>query len=85
MGEHGPHTLLFVCACCEREVRDYPTGRSGRDRAIPPVCRYCERTAWRSKVMAGAFMDRRIAMQIGALAESLCAEANWRRYGHGPA
>lgn len=69
-------TLLFRCAICEREARDYPN-RNGRERHLSPVCRVCE---WRwtertRKPLGGAFMDRRKAMQIAALAEALHSAA----------
>ena len=65
-------TLLFHCAICEREIRDYPN-RNGRDRHLQPVCRFCE-SQWNErvgKIHTGAFMDRRKAMQINALAAAL--------------
>lgn len=70
------NTLLFVCALCQREVRDYPN-RNGRDRALEPICRYCE-GAYTQRIGGlknGAFMDRRKARQIAALAEALGGEA----------
>ncbi len=77
-------TLLFVCAICEREIRDW-TGRNGRDRHVAPVCRLCE-DRWAGAVpKAGAFMDRRKAAQVSALANALNGKAHaldWEaRYG----
>lgn len=76
-------TLLFNCAICEREIRDYPH-RSGRDRHLEPICLRCERewTERTGKPKDGALMDRRKALQILALSNSLCNAANiidWNR------
>jgi len=70
------HTLLFRCAICEREVRDYPN-RIGRDRHLEPLCLYCEGewTKGKGKIHVGTFMDRRKAMQIHALSEALISKA----------
>lgn len=68
--------ILFRCAICDREIRDYP-GRNGRDRHLAPVCRVCEHY-WTERVgkpAGGSFMDRRKAMQITALAEALHSKA----------
>lgn len=85
----GFNTLLFVCAICEREIRDYPF-RNGRDRHLPPLCRGCESThtySWngRSRELAritdGSPMDRRKAKQVFALSDALHSEAatlNWK-------
>lgn len=78
-------TLLFTCAICEREIRDYPK-RKGRYRQVAPICSYCQQV-WAKEPGHGAFMDRRIAAQIGALASRLATlaykkehpiPANWR-------
>lgn len=78
-------TLLFTCAICEREIRDYPK-RTGRYRQIAPICAYCMKV-WAVEPGHGAFMDRRIAAQIGAVASRLATLAyskanpipsNWR-------
>jgi hypothetical protein len=77
----GPYTFLFVCAVCEREVRDFPC-RNGRDRHLPPLCRYCEGHYSDQAPNGGAFMDRRKAIQISALAEALHGNAGslkWRQ------
>lgn len=68
--------LLFVCAVCGRDVKDY-RGRKGPDAQIAPVCRYCERsyTERVGKPKTGAFMDRRKAMQVMALSEALHSQA----------
>lgn len=72
-------TLLFTCAVCEREVRDWP-GRNGRDRQIAPVCRYCE-SQWPDCVpKAGAFMDRRKAAHLSALANALSGKAHTKQW-----
>lgn len=79
-------TLLFVCAICEREVRDYPD-RNGRERHLAPLCMRCERT-WTERVgksSHGAFMDRRKSSHILALSNALhnaAAIKQWdARYG----
>lgn len=74
-------TLLFTCAICEREVRDYPH-RNAKDRHIEPVCRMCERgwTERSGKPTNGAMMDRRKTMHILALSNALhntAAIKNW--------
>lgn len=75
---------LFDCAICERPVIDYDC-RKGKDRQLPPICRGCERSYSDRSPTAGAFMDRRKATQISALAEALNCAAHaleWRvRYG----
>ncbi|GEL44283.1 hypothetical protein MEX01_48740 [Methylorubrum extorquens] len=72
-------TLLFVCAICEREVRDYPD-RNGRDRHIAPICRGCE-SRWPDRPpQAGAFMDRRKAAHLSALANCLNNTAHIRQW-----
>ncbi|MGX5776954.1 hypothetical protein [Methylorubrum zatmanii] len=77
-------TLLFVCAICEREVRDW-SGRNGRDRHLAPVCRGCESRWSDGPIKAGAFMDRRKAAHLSALANALSGKAHakqWEdRYG----
>lgn len=78
-------TLLFTCAICAREIRDYPK-RTGRYRQVGPICSYCQQV-WSKEPGHGAFMDRRIAAQISALASVMSCEAynkanpipqNWR-------
>lgn len=68
----GFDTLLFVCAICERDVRDWP-GRKGRDRHLDPICRMCERewTERTGKPNGGTMMDRRKALHVLALANCL--------------
>lgn len=73
------YKLLFVCAICERDVRDYPD-RNGRDRQMAPVCRYCERHYGSGAPQHGAFMDRRKAVQISALANALNANAHIKKW-----
>ena len=65
-------TLLFQCAICERDIKDFPD-RNGRDRHLDPLCRACERT-WTErtgKPQAGSMMDRRKAMHVLALANAI--------------
>lgn len=65
-------TLLFHCAICEREIRDFPN-RNGRDRHLEPLCRMCEHT-WTEGTghpNDGAMMDRRKALQVLALSNAL--------------
>jgi hypothetical protein len=74
-------TLLFRCAICERDIKDYPN-RNGRDRHMEPVCRMCERswTEGTGKPQAGAMMDRRKSLHVLALANALrntAAIAQW--------
>jgi len=75
---------LFTCISCQRDVVDYPN-RNGRDRAIEPLCKYCEGSYGERLPQSGAFMDRRIAGQISALANVLHTRAmsiEWSgRYG----
>lgn len=76
-------TLLFHCAICERDVRDYPD-RKGPDRQIAPICRYCERewTEHTGKPEGGTFMDRRKALRVCALSNALRNTASlieWRQ------
>jgi hypothetical protein len=75
---------LFDCVICEREVVDYDF-RNGRDRHIEPNCRFCEGHYSDKGPGAGAFMDRRMACRLSAIANALLGTANakdWeRRYG----
>ena len=74
-------TLLFRCAICERDIRDYPD-RDGRQRHLEPVCRMCVST-WTQGTGSprdGAMMDRRKARHILALSNALhnaAAVAQW--------
>lgn len=77
----------FICAVCERDVDMRWNRRNGPDRIVPPICPYCERHYGSRGPQAGAFMDRRKAVQISALAEALHTEAahqKWRGH-HGRA
>ena len=82
-------TLLFRCAICRRDIRDWP-GRNGRDAHLEPICRSCE-SVWTSgtgRPQHGSFKDRRRAMQLLALAEALhnrAALINWEDRVHGRA
>lgn len=75
---------LFDCVICERSVTDFPD-RNGRDRALAPICRYCEKQYSDRGPTAGAFMDRRIACRLSAISNALDGAArnlDWRRrYG----
>lgn len=75
---------LFDCVICERDISDYDF-RNGRDRHIAPICRGCEKHYSDREPGAGAFMDRRNACRLSAIANALCGTANvkdWeRRYG----
>ena len=74
-------TILFCCAICQREIKDYPH-RNGRDRHLKPICRMCE-GSWNErvgKINGGAFMDRRKAMQINALARAIENAAHNRQW-----
>lgn len=77
MDEGGFRTLLFRCAVCERDIRDWPH-RRGPDRELAPVCRYCGREWCRGvgKIKEGTFVDRRKAMQINVLADALGNKAS---------
>lgn len=72
--------LLFTCVICQRDVNDY-SNRNGRDRHLEPTCRRCEAEYGERPLTSGAFMDRRIARQISALAEALHCEANHLAWG----
>lgn len=75
--------LLFRCQICQHDIVDIP--RNGRERHLRPLCQYCERSYCDRKPTHGAFMDRRLAAQISALANALSGEAyqiEWsRKYG----
>ena len=75
----------FICASCEREICLRWNPRNRADTIVPPVCRWCEKDLGGPAPQAGAFMDRRKAVQISALAAALSCEAHsitWRhRYG----
>jgi hypothetical protein len=74
----------FTCAICERRVQDFYF-MNGRERSIDPLCRYCERAYGGRQQPFGAFMDRRKAAHVNALAEALNSRAHvleWeRRHG----
>ena len=70
---------LFTCCICERDIVDY-VNRNGRDRHIEPVCNGCERYYSDRAPTHGAFMDRRMAARISALANELNGEANRRQW-----
>jgi hypothetical protein len=75
---------LFNCSICQRDIRDFDF-RNGRDRHIAPICRFCEGEYSERAPNAGAFMDRRIACRLSAIAHALHNRASiidWeRRYG----
>lgn len=71
--------VLFTCAICERDVTDYDF-RSGRDRQLAPLCRYCEGHYSDRAPTVGAFMDRRKATHISALANALSGEAHAKQW-----
>lgn len=70
---------LFTCIVCGRDVSDY-RHRNGRDRHIAPLCRGCESYYGDRSPQAGAFMDRRIATRVSALANALCGEAHAKQW-----
>jgi hypothetical protein len=72
---------LFDCTVCERPVTDY-NNRGGRDRSIAPICMYCEKTYGDRAPNAGAFMDRRIAVRLSAMANALRSTASMIEWGH---
>lgn len=76
-------TLLFRCAICQRDIRDYP-GRFPQAAHLKPICRMCERswTERTGKPKGGTMMDRRKAMSVAALATALECEANALKWKH---
>ena len=85
----------FECAICERtvvpEYRHLRGQLAGRDGSIKPICKSCENGAHGSnsyghrfkgvpRLYHGAFMDRRIAIQIGALAQEIEGEAHRKEW-----
>lgn len=77
------HDSAFVCAICERMQDDpYASVRRGPDRAIPPICRYCEGdfTRGKGRPHGGSFRDRREVMRIFALAEALLRAATTKQW-----
>ena len=78
----------YACIGCQRVVGEFDHRRHGRS-PMPPLCSSCEELSYSTwnggnraaaPVRHGAFMDRRIARQIGALSELIAAEAhrqNW--------
>jgi hypothetical protein len=75
--------LLFKCQICRHDVFDIP--RNGKDRHLRPICQCCEQSYSDRKPTHGAFMDRRFACQLSALANALSNQAyqiEWsRKYG----
>jgi hypothetical protein len=67
----------FTCVICEKaENACFPGPR--QIWSIAPVCSYCERTWGRRNQNldgAGSFKDRRIAIQIEAMAERITAQS----------
>lgn len=73
----------FTCVICERHKEERWPGPI-QSRSIPPICGYCEQV-WGTHHRldgAGDFRDRRIAIQIKALAAALDAAA-WRQQNRG--
>jgi hypothetical protein len=70
---------LFTCALCQRDVHDFWT-RNGRDRQLPPICSGCERYYGDRKPTDGAFMDRRLAQRLSAIANVLSGEAHSKQW-----
>jgi hypothetical protein len=68
----GFDTLLFRCAICRNDVRDWPD-RNGRDRHLEPICRMCEQmwTERTGKPKDGSMMDRRKAAHVLALSNAI--------------
>lgn len=76
----------FDCAICGHHIDNRWPGPK-QIWSLAPVCRYCEDTWAHPLPPQGSFKDRRIARQIGALAEALetaAKHANWRS-PHAPA
>lgn len=71
--------IVFVCAICTRQIAVDPWLK-GRDRAIAPICRFCEREYSDRVPAAGAFMDRRKAAHISALTNALCGKAHIKEW-----
>lgn len=79
-----PWQHLFDCVICGRDVVDFAE-RNGRDRQLSPICRGCESRYGERAPSSGAFMDRRLAVQVSALANALhgtagCMEWEATRY-----
>src|SRR3546814_11833544 len=74
----------FDCAICERHISNQWPGAKQK-WPLAPVCFYCEDTNAARVEPAGSFRDRRLARQIGALANALGGEArraHYTRYGN---
>ena len=78
----------FECAICSQYI-DCRWNARGASRQIHPICNICERVSgyrwngsphYRPRPNAGAFMDRRNATRILALADTLQAEASANRW-----
>ena len=73
----------YNCAICCKRIND-PWGSFGAkpNQHLPPICRRCEAIHSRGigKDNAGSFMDRRILLQIGILAEQIRTEAALRQW-----
>ena len=77
--QHPP--VLFFCAICGFDVRDYYHG-AGHLSPIAPVCRSCEQHYGTKVGSPGTFRDRRVAAQISALAVALHGEASAQKWRH---
>lgn len=76
--------VAFDCAICGRHV-DFRWPGAKQSWHIDPLCRYCETTWGPRQKPHGSFKDRRMAVQISALANALESEAraaHYRRYGY---
>lgn len=75
---------VFDCSICQRQISEFaPEIRKGNERQIGPICNYCEGYYGERAPTSGAFMDRRIARRISAIANALCGEAaciDWRSH-----
>lgn len=75
--------VSFTCIMCHEHI-DMPFGSQGASRQVPPICTHCERVSgyswngaarYRTQPTGGAFMDRRNATRVLALADELAATA----------
>jgi hypothetical protein len=76
----GPFKLdgqPFTCAICQRRANQNLWSKDGE----APICRYCEEYLTPHPKPFGAFMDRRMARRVFAIAQALDTEARHQIYG----
>ncbi len=74
---------LFICVCCREVEKNHDHLQAkGKTRSLEPVCQWCEHERGDTAPTGGAFMDRRMARIVSALANTLAQEAHSKEAGY---